>query len=54
MHNDPDEVQLVTSDIDHFWLAYDLAEGKTTEEKRSIFESEYLAKGSIGYYETTS
>lgn len=48
MHNDPDEVQLVTSDIDHFWLAYDLAEGKTTEEKRSIFESEYLAKGSIG------
>ena len=48
MHNDPDEVRLVTSDIDHFWLAYDLAEGKTTEEKRSIFESEYLAKGSIG------
>ena len=31
MSNDPDEVRLVTSDIDHFWLAYDLSEGKTTE-----------------------
>ena len=48
MTNDPDEVRLVTSDIDHFWLAYDLSEGKTTEEKISIFESEYFAKGSIG------
>lgn len=48
MNGDPDEVRLVTSDIDHFWLAYDLSEGKTTEEKVSIFESEYLEKGSIG------
>ena len=48
MNCDPDKVQLVTSDIDHFWLAYDLSEGKTTEDKISIFESEYLAKGSIG------
>lgn len=48
MNSDPDEVRLVTSDIDHFWLAYDLSEGKTTEEKISIFESEYFAKGSTG------
>lgn len=48
MNNDPDEVRLVTSDIDHFWRAYDLSERKTTVEKINIFESEYLAKGSIG------
>ncbi len=48
MNNDPDEVRLVTSDIDRFWLAYDLSEGKTTEEKIGIFESEYFAKGSVG------
>ncbi|MYD24488.1 MAG: hypothetical protein F4X08_01550 [Gemmatimonadetes bacterium] len=48
MNSDPDEVRLVTTDIDHFWLAYDLSEGKTTEEKINIFESEYFAKGSIG------
>lgn len=48
MNNNPDDVRLVTSDIDHFWLAYDLSEGKTTEEKINIFETEYFAKGSIG------
>ena len=48
MNTNPNEVRLVTSDIDHFWLAYDLSEGKTTEEKIDIFESEYFAKGSIG------
>lgn len=48
MNTNPNEVRLVTSDIDHFWLAYDMSEGKTTEEKIDIFESEYFAKGSIG------
>ena len=48
MSNDPNDVRLVTSDIDRFWLAYDQSEGKTTEEKIDIFESEYFAKGSVG------
>lgn len=44
----PDDVRLVTSDIGNFWRAYDSSVGKTTEEKIEIFETEYLAKGSIG------
>ena len=47
-HVNPDDVRLVTSDIDNFWRAYDLSEGKTTEEKIGIFDTEYLDKGSIG------
>ena len=47
-HVDPDDVRLVTSDIGNFWRAYDSSEGKTTEEKIEIFETEYLDKGSIG------
>ncbi len=44
----PDYVRLVTSDIGNFWRAYDLSEGKTTEEKIEIYNTEYLARGSIG------
>ena len=38
----------MTSDIGNFWRAYDLSEGKTTEEKIEIYDTEYLAIGSIG------
>ena len=44
----PNDVRLVTSDIDNFWRAYDSSVGETSEEKIKIFASEYLAKGSIG------
>ena len=44
----PDDVRLVTSDIDNFWRAYDSSVGETSEKKSKIFASEYLAKGSIG------
>ena len=47
-HANPDDVQLVTSDIGNFWRAYDMSEGKITEEKIEIYENEYLARGSIG------
>ncbi|MCY3771996.1 MAG: DUF2268 domain-containing putative Zn-dependent protease [Gemmatimonadetes bacterium] len=47
-HVNPDDVRLVTSDICNFWRAYDMSEGKATEEKIEIYEKEYLAKGSIG------
>ena len=46
--DNPDDVRLVTSDIGNFWRAYDPSVGKTTEEKIEIFETDYLAKGSIG------
>ena len=47
-HVEPDDVRLETSDIDNFWRAYDISEGKTTDEKIEIYEKEYLASGSIG------
>lgn len=42
---DPAKVRLVTSDIDLFWRAYDLA---TPENRAAVFQREYLDKGSPG------
>ncbi|HEX8632890.1 MAG TPA: hypothetical protein VF703_01920 [Pyrinomonadaceae bacterium] len=39
----------MTSDIDNFWRAFDLARGETDREKRiAIFQTEYLDQGSAG------
>lgn len=49
MNRDPEKVRFVTSDIDNFWRAYDLAAKETEREKKiAIFQSEYLDKGSVG------
>jgi hypothetical protein len=49
LNRDTGLVKFVTSDIDNFWRAYDLASKETETEKRaSIFQSEYLDKGSAG------
>lgn len=41
----PDDAQIVTSDIQNFWRAYDSAK---PENQHEIFQREYLDKGSIG------
>ena len=51
IHENPFEVKFYTSDIDHFWEAYDLSTGKTHEEKVAIFEEHYFQKGSLGLQE---
>jgi hypothetical protein len=49
LNRDPDEVKFVTSDIDNFWRAYDLAEKETERAaKVRIFQTQYLDKGSDG------
>ena len=49
VNRDPNKVKFVTSDIDNFWRAFDLA-GKETDRERkiAIFQTEYLDKGSVG------
>jgi hypothetical protein len=49
VNRDPDAVKFVTSDIDHFWRAFDLA-GKEPDrtKKIQIYQTEYLDKGSPG------
>jgi hypothetical protein len=49
VNRDPDKVKFVTSDIDNFWRAYDLA-AKETDRARKVaaYQSEYLDKGSAG------
>lgn len=42
---DPDDARIVTSDIQNFWRAYDLAK---PENQLEVFKREYLDKGSIG------
>ena len=49
LNRDPATVKFVTSDIDNFWRAYDLAAKETDKVKRvAIFQTEYLDKGSPG------
>ncbi|KAA9338347.1 hypothetical protein F0P96_05800 [Hymenobacter busanensis] len=44
---DPRKVRLVTSDIDNFWRAYDLA-ARDTAQRHAIFQREYFDKASVG------
>src|ERR1051325_4358082 len=49
LNREPATVKFVTSDIDNFWRAYDLAAKETDKAKRiAIFQTEYLDKGSPG------
>ena len=49
LNRDPKTVKFVTSDIDAFWRAYDLAAKESDKAKRiAIFQTEYLDKGSAG------
>ncbi|HKY43236.1 MAG TPA: hypothetical protein VJM50_09080 [Pyrinomonadaceae bacterium] len=49
LNRDPEMVKFVTSDIENFWRAYDLAANETDKAKRiAIFQTEYLDKGSPG------
>jgi hypothetical protein len=46
---DPDNVKVVTSDIPHFWRAFDDATpAKTSEQRAAIFDKEYFVPGSDG------
>ncbi len=45
---DPGKVQIVTSDISHFWRAYDLA--KKSADPATVYAHEYFAEGSRGLW----
>lgn len=45
----PENTKFVTSDIDNFWTAFDLANKESDLEKKiEIFQKEYIDKGSLG------
>ena len=49
LNRDPEAVKFVTSDIENFWRAYDLAAKETDKAKRAaLFQVGYLDKGSPG------
>lgn len=45
VNRDPKAARLVTSDIEHFWKAYDVAK---PENRLEVFNREYFGKGSDG------
>lgn len=45
--DDPYKAQLITTDIDHFWEAYDLAQ-KDTANRLKIYRQYYIDKGTPG------
>jgi hypothetical protein len=44
----PDEAKIITSDIDHFWYAYDTA---TPQNDFMVYREEYLRRGTAGLRE---
>lgn len=49
VNGDPDKVKFVTSDIDNFWRAFDLASKESDVSKKiNVYQTEYLDKGSVG------
>lgn len=49
VNDDPKKAKFVTSDIDNFWRAFDLAAKETDRERKiAIYQAEYLDKGSVG------
>lgn len=51
LNGDPNMAQIVSSDIDLFWKAYDKAK---PENNINVFRDEYLRKGSIGLKDFTA
>lgn len=48
-NSDPEKVKFVTSDINNFWRAFDLAAKEPDREKKiAVYQTEYLDKGSAG------
>jgi hypothetical protein len=45
--SDPQKAQIITTDIDHFWDAYDRAQ-KDTARRLEIYREFYIDKGTIG------
>lgn len=49
VNRDPNQAKFVTSDIDNFWRAFDLATKEADREKKiAVFQTHYLDKGSVG------
>jgi hypothetical protein len=49
VNRDPEAVKFVTSDIDNFWRAFDMASKEPDRAKKiQIYQTEYLDKGSAG------
>ena len=44
-NTDPNKIQLITSDLDNFWIAYDLS---LPDYNPDAFKKEYIKKGSKG------
>ncbi len=55
INTDPRAAEIVTSDIENFWRAYDLAQKEINKDAQiAIFEREYFGKGSQGLKRFTS
>ena len=54
VNRDPARSKFVTSDIENFWRAFDLANKEPERTKRiAIFQTEYIDKGSVGLQDFT-
>ena len=48
-HQDPNDVEFITSDIENFWKAFDRAKGKSRGEQLKIYREEYINQATTGF-----
>jgi len=46
---DPDKTEIVTTDVDHFWQAFDAATKVPAEQRAQVYTQEYFDKGGQGF-----
>jgi hypothetical protein len=51
---DPDQAEIVTSDVDHFWQAFDDAAKAPADQRVAIYTKEYFGLGSQGFKDYVS
>src|SRR5580698_4012894 len=51
---DPDKAEIVTSDVDHFWQAFDDAAKVPLAQRADVYTKEYFDQGSQGFKDYVS
>ena len=49
LSKDPNNVNIITTDLDNFWRAYDLAKGKRETEQEDIYQKMYIDEATVGF-----
>lgn len=49
LEDDPNDATFITEDLDRFWMAFDSAQGKPTDEQLAIYQDIYIDDATVGF-----